>query len=94
LGDGTGFEIDPGVPIPAVLTPVAPEVGLSEEQTALNLQIATAFARNVDSSPDPSVAWPVERVRADNRFRLLFGDDLYRQQVVKAAREARGTDQP
>jgi hypothetical protein len=93
LGDNTGFEVDPGVPIPAVLASVAPEAGLSEEQMALSRQIATEFARKVDSSPDPSTAWPAERVRADERFRLLFGEDLYRQQTLKAAREARGVGQ-
>ena len=92
LGDATGFEVDPGVPIPAVLSPVAPEVGLSETQKALNQRIATEFAQRVDSSADPSVAWPVERARADNRFRLLFGEDLYRRQAVKAVREARDAD--
>lgn len=94
LGDTTGFEVDPGIPIPASLTSIPPEIGLSELQMALSQQIATEFARKVDSSPDPSAAWPAERARADERFRLLFGDDLYRAQSVKVAREARGTSQP
>ena len=94
MGDAVGFEVDPGVPIPAVLSPVTPEIGLSEEQKALNQKIATDFAKRVDGSPDPSVAWPVERARADDRFRLLFGDDIYRHQALKAVREARRADKP
>ena len=94
LGDATGFEVDPGVAIPAVLATVAPEAGLSEQQLALSQQIAAEFARKVDRSPEPSAAWPAERTRADNRYRLLFGEDLYRQHSLKVAREARGVGQP
>lgn len=94
LGDATGFEVDPGVSIPAVLATVAPESGLSEQQVELSQRIATEFARKVDSSPDPSVAWPAERERADSRYRLFFGHDLYLRHSLQVAREARGVGKP
>ncbi len=84
-----GFEVEPGVAIPATLTALAPEVGLSERHVALHSQIVAEFLREVSSGPDLSAGWKPAQERADARFRLLFGDDLQRSQSVKVAREAR-----
>lgn len=84
------FEVDAGVPIPASLGAVDPAVGLSEQQAELNRQIAAEFIQAVNGSPDVSAAWKAGQARADARFRKLFGDDLFRAQILNVAREARG----
>jgi len=92
--EATSFVVDPGVPIPAALTAIDPAVGLSEKQADLQRQIAAEFVQAVNNSADPSAAWKTGQVRADARFRKLFGDDLYRWQSLKVTREARGLSDP
>lgn len=88
------FEVEPGVPIPAALGPVPLEVGLSEEQAELKDQIVETFVEEVSRSSDVSESWQAGQERADARFRLLFGADLYRAQSLTTEREALGLSMP
>ena len=66
------------------------EVTLSEPQAQKLNEMATDFLQAVEASPDVSAAWQAERVRTDQRFKTLYGRDLYMRQMLNAAREARG----
>jgi hypothetical protein len=83
------FQRDPGVPVPVSFVSLD-EVSLSEPQAQKLNEMATDFLQAVEASPDGSAAWQAERVRTDQRFKTLYGRDLYMRQMLNAAREARG----
>ncbi len=83
------FQRDPGVPVPVSFVSLD-EVSLSEPQAQKLNEMATDFLQAVEASPDVSAAWQAERVRTDQRFKTLYGRDLYMRQMLNAAREARG----
>jgi hypothetical protein len=51
-------------------------------------EIADALSQPGSDKADLDEIWNKARQRADNRFRLLFGDDAYNRASVAAAKEA------
>jgi hypothetical protein len=73
----------------------------SEGQKAAQQQIANQFANDLakaaadgtatgtaDGTSVDAAAWAAAQQRADEHYRLLFGDDAYNQKTIQAAREA------
>jgi hypothetical protein len=88
------IELAPGVQMPvAALESAEP---LSVQEAALKDGIAGEFGREVgeaaaESASSPEVldqAWSRAQVRANERFRLFFGDQAYNRESIRAGRQA------
>jgi hypothetical protein len=88
------LELKSGVRLP--LAAVKTDDALYPSQIDARQQIAKDFEREIadalsqpgSDKADLDEIWNKARQRADNRFRLLFGDDAYNRASVAAAKEA------
>lgn len=86
------LEVTPGIRSPAVLA--ESDGALSPQATAMKERIAEDFANEVTQAADPETAEvdPVTfdnaRNRADERYRMFFGDAAYNQVTMSAAKRA------
>lgn len=46
------------------------------------------FDAAIAAADDPATVWEAARQRADDRYRLLFGDDAYNRKTMRDAMEA------
>ncbi len=91
---GSGIELKIDVPfgakVPAVVLDTAEERP-APQQAAL-AEILADFSEDVagitPDSPDATRIWEQARLRADERYRILFGDDAFNALTMKAAVEA------
>ncbi len=97
FSEQAGFELDPGVQAPVAMSPTNPALGFSPQQEALKNQIMNQFLQELDAVAASSAgqdaianAWASGQKRADERFRVLFGEAAYQKQGVKIARESVG----
>jgi hypothetical protein len=88
--NGQVFELDAGVPLPAALLALDPDVRMTEQQEVQKRKIAEEFLQRVNQSDDLSEVWKTETERANRQFQLLFGRETYLRQLLNAEREARG----
>jgi hypothetical protein len=84
--DGFVYEIDPGVKAPVALAGTGEP--LPPPQAAAIEQIGQEFDRAVAAGGDTEEAWEAARKAADERYRLLFGDEAFNQKTIREAREA------
>jgi hypothetical protein len=84
--DGVLYEIDPGIKAPVALAGI--EEPLTPQQAAAVEQIAREFDEAVVAAGDSAEAWEEARRAADERYRLLFGDEAFNQKTMREAREA------
>lgn len=88
--------LDAGVKTPVALLEDNEGSRLSVQQAGAKNQIADDFSREVSEAAterhvgaaDIEDVWLDAQARADERYRLLFGDANYQQQIVRAAQEA------
>ncbi len=88
------LEIDRGVQRPVAL--LENKQSLSPEQANAKDRIAEEFAEKVSEAarnragdaPPVDQVWLEEQARANERYRLIFGDDAYNLDTVRAAQEA------
>jgi len=89
------YQIPANASVPAVLLP--PDAPLSPVQQAAVDQIIEDFdaslgsesSRNgaVPTTPVSRADWEAQRLTADERYRLLFGDEVHNARTLDAARE-------
>jgi hypothetical protein len=84
--DGFVYEIDPGVKAPVALAGTGEP--LPPPQAAAIEQIGRDFDRAVEAGGGTEEAWESARKAADERYRLLFGDEAFNQKTLREAREA------
>jgi hypothetical protein len=84
--DGIIYEIDSGVKAPVALAGTGEP--LPPPQAAAIEQIGQEFDRAVAAGGDTEEAWEAARKAADERYRLLFGDEAFNQKTIREAREA------
>jgi len=92
------FELDPGVPIPAAL--VTPEENQTAAAAAAQQRLADTFLEEVDAAlGDPATSGNDDSfneayfdllMRANERYRALYGDEAFNRQSMRATMEAIG----
>jgi hypothetical protein len=84
--DGIIYEIDPGVKAPVALAGIGEP--LTPQKAAAVEQIVREFDQAVEAGGGTEEAWEAARRAADERYRLLFGDEAFNQKTLREAREA------
>jgi hypothetical protein len=90
------FDLGPGMQAPAAVMPTDPALPLTPRQETLKAGMARDFLAVIDRvQSDPAHppellgdTWIAAQRRADERFRLMFGDAAYLRQSAAAARAA------
>lgn len=90
------FELAPGMLAPAAVATTHEALPLNPAQETLKEKIADEFAREIEGAlADPITTskalgetWSHAQKRADERFRLMFGNAAFVKQSAAAAREA------
>ena len=96
------FDLLPGLQLPVSLLPGDPSLALSSRQENALRQVKDAFlgalnanATPASDSPGEAVvgadAWIAAQTWADNRYRLLFGDEAYKRQALIRAKTQTGS---
>ena len=86
------LEITPGIPLPAVL--LAQDDPLSPQAEAIKDRIAEEFEDAITQTSNPEKpkvhpdAFRAARDRADDRYRMFFGDTAYNRMTMSAAKQA------
>lgn len=85
-------EMTPGIPLPAVL--LESDQVLSPEAEAMKGRIAQEFEDEISKAADPENSevnpddFAAARRRADERYRMFFGDAAYNYMTMSAAKQA------
>lgn len=80
------IEVPFGAKVPAAAVDDTP--GLTAPQKKVMQQILVDFQNDVAAAPDNLTTWEQARAKADDRYRVIFGDAAYNQMSTAAALEA------
>ena len=91
--DNYNIELEPGVPLPAVMMDIethpSPLVQQAKDQIIADFEREVASAiPGAASGESVSFAYDQARTNADARYRALFGEKMYQDQKLKASIEA------
>lgn len=86
------YEIPAGMRAPVVFLPEDRPLTPPMEKFLENVR--DEFDATIAAADDPATVWEAARQQADDRYRLLFGDDAYNQKTMRDAIEALKSKNP